>query len=109
MADKKLSLCIIVKNEAHQLGELLDQVKDAVDEIVIVDTGSEDSTIEVAKRYTPFVLSFPWRDDFSAARNFALDHAHGDHFLWLDADDRIPKESVKKLELLKGDSSFYST
>ena len=101
MADKKLSLCMIVKNEAHQLGELLDQVKDAVDEIIIVDTGSEDNTVEVARNYTPFVFSFPWQDDFSAARNFALDHAHGDYFLWLDADDRLPKNSVKKLELLK--------
>ena len=101
MADKKISLCMIVKNEAHQLGELLDQVKDAVDEIIIVDTGSEDNTVEIAKNYTPLVFSFPWQDDFSAARNFALDHAHGDYFLWLDADDRLPKESVKKLELLK--------
>jgi len=92
---------MIVKNEAHHLRELLDQVKDAVDEIVIVDTGSEDNTVEVARGYTPFVFSFPWRDDFSVARNFALDQAHGDYFLWLDADDRLPAESVKKLALLK--------
>ncbi|MEJ5300850.1 MAG: glycosyltransferase [Thermodesulforhabdaceae bacterium] len=101
MGDKKLSLCMIVKNEAHQLGELLNQVKDAVDEIIIVDTGSEDNTVEIANRYTPFVFSFPWKDDFALARNFALEHAHGDYFLWLDADDRLPEDSVKKLSLLK--------
>ncbi|MCX7858309.1 MAG: glycosyltransferase family 2 protein, partial [Deltaproteobacteria bacterium] len=101
MDKKTLSLCMIVKNEAHQLEELLRQVKEVVDEIVIVDTGSEDGTLEIAKHYTSLVFHFPWQNDFSAARNFALDRARGDYFLWLDADDRLPEESVKKIAALK--------
>lgn len=101
MVEKSLSVCMIVKNEAHQLEEILRQVKPVADEIVVVDTGSEDDTVKIAKRYTPFVFFFPWQNDFSLARNFALEKARGDYFLWLDADDRLPEESVKKISLLK--------
>lgn len=92
---------MIVKNEAHQLEEILQQVRAIADEIVIVDTGSEDNTVEVAKRYTTRVFFLPWQDDFSLARNFALQQARGNYFMWLDADDRIPQDSVKKIALLK--------
>lgn len=88
---------MIVRNEGLQLAECLGPVAKLFDEIVIVDTGSTDNTCEVAREFTPKVLSFPWCDDFSAARNESLRHATGDWVFWLDADDRISPDNVAKL------------
>lgn len=96
-----ISLCMIVKNEEDVLGRCLESVKDAVDEIIIVDTGSEDKTKDVAGRYTDQVYDFIWRDDFSAARNFALSKGHKNYLMWLDADDVISEENRQKLKELK--------
>ena len=96
-----LSLCMIVRDEEDVLGRCLDSVKDAVDEIIIIDTGSEDRTKETALKYTQNVYDFPWRDDFSAARNFALEHGTMDYLMWMDADDVLPAESRRKLIRLK--------
>ncbi len=97
-----ISLCMIVKNEEDTLARCLDSVKDAVDEIVIIDTGSTDATREIAARYTPIVESFDWIDDFSAARNASFDRASGDFLMWLDADDVLPPQELAKLIALKG-------
>ncbi len=99
-----VSLCMIVRNEEKMLPRCLDSAKDAVDEIVIVDTGSTDQTRSVALAYTPRVYNFPWIDDFAAARNFAFAQATQDYILWLDADDILPPESVGALLLLKAGS-----
>lgn len=99
-----LSLCMIVRDEEDVLGRCLDSVKDAADEIIIIDTGSEDRTKETALKYTQNVYDFPWRDDFSAARNFALEHGTMDYLMWMDADDVLPAESRRKLSRLQGDS-----
>ena len=96
-----ISLCMIVKDEEQVLARCLDSVKDCVDEIVIVDTGSTDGTRELAKRYTQKLFSFRWIEDFSAARNYALERATGDYLLWLDADDFLPPESAERLRQLK--------
>jgi tetratricopeptide (TPR) repeat protein len=93
-----VSLCMIVRNEAHQLAECLMPVADLFDEIVIVDTGSRDDTAEVARRFTPHVFHFEWCDDFSAARNESLRHASGQWIFWLDADDRLSSENVARLK-----------
>ena len=71
-----ISLCMIVKNEERILARCLDSVKDLVDEIVIVDTGSADATRRIAQTYTDRVYDFTWIDDFSAARNFAFSKAN---------------------------------
>ena len=68
----KLALCMIVRNEEDRLETCLESVKDAVDEMVIVDTGSTDRTKEIAARYTDKVFDFVWSDDFSAARNTTI-------------------------------------
>ena len=77
-----LSLAMIMKNEAEVIARCLDSVKDVVDEIVLVDTGSTDDTIEIAKRYTNKIYKFKWIDDFSAARNFSFEKCTGDFILW---------------------------
>ena len=82
-----VSLCMIVKNEEEVLGRCLDSAADLVDEIVIVDTGSTDRTKEIAARYTGKIFDFPWRNDFSAARNESFARASMDYCMWLDADD----------------------
>jgi len=96
-----ISLCMIVLNEEETLSRCLDCVKDIVDEIIIVDTGSTDKTKEIAKRYTKNVYSFKWVDDFSKARNFAFSKATKEYCMWLDADDVILPDDQKKLILLK--------
>jgi glycosyltransferase involved in cell wall biosynthesis len=95
-----VSLCMIVRNEAHQLADCLSPVADLFDDIVLVDTGSHDGTRQIAERFTPRVIDFPWCDDFSAARNEALRHARGEWIFWLDADDRVSPENVEKLRRL---------
>lgn len=88
-----ISLCMIVKNEEEVLARCLDSVKDIVDEIIIVDTGSTDKTISIAKEFTEHVYLFQWQDDFSLARNFSFSKATKDYILWLDADDVIDSEN----------------
>lgn len=83
----KISLCMIVRDEEAQLPQCLKSVQGIVDEMVIVDTGSGDRTIEVAKRFGARVYSFDWCDDFAAARNESLKHATGDWIWVLDADE----------------------
>lgn len=82
-----ISLCMIVRNEKNIIARCLDSVKGIPDEIVIIDTGSIDSTKEIVRQYTDLVIDFPWIDDFAAARNFAFSKANMDYILWLDADD----------------------
>lgn len=83
----KISACYIVKNEAENLAKSIKSLKNQVNEIVVVDTGSTDNTIAVARKLGANVYSFPWQDDFSKARNFALSKAKGDWLILLDADE----------------------
>ncbi len=94
----KLSLCMIVKNEEKYLRDCLESVKDVVNEMVIVDTGSTDRTIEIAKEYGAEIFHFEWINDFSAARNYSLSKCTGEWILYLDADERLNRESVRELK-----------
>ena len=93
-----LTLCMIVKNEERYLADCLDSVKDVADEIVVVDTGSSDSTIEIAQKYNANIYYFDWVNDFSAARNFALGKSTGEWILYLDADERLDEKSIPELK-----------
>ncbi len=96
----ELSLCMIVRNEEAVLGRCLDGIRDAVDEIVIVDTGSTDQTRDIALAYTNDVYDFTWVDDFAKARNYAFSKATKPYIMWLDADDVIAPESAARLKAL---------
>ncbi len=78
-----------VRDEAEHLSECLRSVDGMVDEMVIVDTGSEDNTPAIAKSMGASVFFFQWKDDFSAARNESLKYASGDWILVLDADEVV--------------------
>jgi glycosyltransferase involved in cell wall biosynthesis len=82
-----LSLALIVKNEARCLARCLHSVQGVVNEIVVVDTGSTDDTVRIARECQARVVDFVWEDDFAAARNFALAQTTGDWILVLDADE----------------------
>jgi hypothetical protein len=92
-----LSVCLIARNEEKSLPRALASVRGIADEVVVVDTGSTDRTVEIAKQSGAVVCHFPWCDDFSAARNCALDRAKGDWIFWLDADEELLPESFDEL------------
>ena len=89
---------MITKNEEAFLEQCLNSVKDIVDEIIIVDTGSTDKTKEIAKKFNAKVIDFKWVDDFSAARNESIRHATKDWVLVLDADEVIEKKDLIKIK-----------
>ncbi len=95
---KSLALCMIVKDEEACLGNCLSSVKDCFDEIIIVDTGSIDKTKEIAKKYTDKIFDYQWEYDFSKARNFSFDKSSSEYNMWLDADDILLDETVKKIK-----------
>ncbi|QGQ99765.1 glycosyltransferase [Paenibacillus psychroresistens] len=96
-----ISLCMIVKDEQDTLGRCLLSINEAVDEIIIVDTGSTDGTKEIARKWTNQIVNLEWTHDFSRARNRSHKEATMDYILWLDADDILLPEDLQKLLQLK--------
>ncbi len=97
----EISLCMIVKDEEAILERCLDSIAGLMDEIIIVDTGSADSTKEIAGKYTDNIYDFKWIDDFSAARNFSFSKATKDYIYAADADEVLDKENYKRFRELK--------
>ncbi len=99
----RISQCMIVKNEEKNIERALSWGREIMWEQIVVDTGSTDRTIEIAKDLGAKVYSFPWTDDFSAAKNHAIEIAKGDWICFLDADEYMMSEDARKLkELLDG-------
>ncbi|HMJ01658.1 MAG TPA: glycosyltransferase [Conexibacter sp.] len=108
----RLSLCMIVKDEEEMLPRCLAAAAPAVDEIVIVDTGSTDRTIEIARELGATVIEREWTGSFSDARNVSFDAATGDWLMFLDADEVLVEEDVERLRALRGQTwreAFYLT
>lgn len=92
----RLSVLTIAFNEEHNITHSLESVRWA-DEIIVVDSGSTDRTVELAKQYTDKVFTVSWQG-FGATKNFALQHATADWVLWLDADERVTEELAKEIQ-----------
>lgn len=97
--EPKIALSMIVKNEAIYIRKCLESVKGLVDEIVIVDTGSTDSTKAICYQYTNNIYDFKWNDNFSDARNFALSKVSKgcNWILRLDGDEVVPQQSIMQI------------
>jgi len=94
----KISACTIAKNEEKNIARSIESYKDYVDEIIIVDTGSTDDTVKIAEELGAKVIHFEWINDFSAAKNYAIDAASGDWILFLDADEWIKDNGGMKIQ-----------
>jgi len=92
-----ISLCLIARNEGENIGRCIESAGDFVDEIVVVDTGSADDTVEIARALGARVIEAEWKGDFSAARNVSLDHAGGEWIFFLDCDEELAPESGPEL------------
>ena len=97
-----LSLCMIVRDEEEMLPKCLAAAAPAVDEIIVVDTGSTDRTIEIAEKYGARVIEQAWTGSFSDARNASFDAATSDWIIYLDADEVLVEEDVRRLRALTG-------
>lgn len=93
----RLSVCLIAKDEEEHIGRCLTSIQPIASQIVVVDTGSKDRTVEIARQHGAEVYHFQWNDNFADARNAAHEHARGDWVLILDADEELPKPSHEKL------------
>jgi len=102
----KISLCLIARNEERLLAGCLESVQGVVDEIVLVDTGSTDRTMEIARSFGAKVFELPWANDFSAPRNLSLQKATGDWVLVLDADERLAPGAGDTLHALIAEATF---
>jgi tetratricopeptide (TPR) repeat protein len=105
-----LSLAMIVRDEEEMLPGCLEAVRGVVDELVVVDTGSTDRTMEIAESFGAKVVRFPWNGSFADARNVSLEHATGDWILYLDADEHLVPEDAPALRALLGKTwreAFY--
>ena len=108
----KLSLCMIVRDEEEMLPRSLRAAAPAVDEIVVVDTGSQDRTLEIARSFGAKIIERAWTGSFSEARNAGLDAASGDWIIYLDADEVLVSDDVEKLRALCGQTwreAFFLT
>ena len=96
----KIAACYIVKDEERNLEQSLCGLSTQVDELIVVDMGSQDRTIQIAQKYGARVYSFSWDDDFSKARNYALDRVTADWVVFIDADEYFiaPQEIQATLE-----------
>lgn len=93
----KISACYIVKNEEENLKTSLESLKQFVDEIIVVDTGSSDATVDVAKNFGAKIFYESWQNDFSTPRNIALNNASGDWIIFLDADEYFTSLTAKNI------------
>ncbi|MCB0320244.1 MAG: tetratricopeptide repeat protein [Bdellovibrionales bacterium] len=107
----KISLCMIAKNEEEYLEQALRSVQPIVDEIVLVDTGSTDRTMDIASSFGAKIIEDPWRDDFAASRNVSIAHATGDWILVLDADEAIDarQHALVKQLILRENACYLFT
>lgn len=106
MASPRISLCMIVRDEAEMLPACLESVQGVVDEVVVVDTGSTDATRSLAQGAGAKVVEQPWNDDFAAPRNRSIEESSGDWILVLDADERLTPAAGLALRRVVSQADF---
>ena len=92
---------MIVRDNESTIVDCLESIKDHVDEIIVVDTGSKDRTVELVSKYTDKIYYHEWENDFAKARNHSLDYATQDLILWLDSDDFVPVETRAAIDVIR--------
>ncbi len=102
----EISVCMIVKDEELVITRAIICAKQFADEIIIVDTGSSDRTIELAEMLGVSIFTFKWCDDFSKARNFSFSKATKDYIFWMDADDYITPENIEAILKVKDELMY---
>jgi glycosyltransferase involved in cell wall biosynthesis len=102
-----LSICIIARDEEANIERCLISAKKVADEIVVVDTGSKDRTVEIAAKYADVLVKHQWGFDFAEARNVSIEHASKDWILWLDADDEIHSGAIERIKYLAEGKEHY--
>src|SRR5665213_3668406 len=95
-----ISACLITKNEEKWLGECLEHLKPLVSEVIVVDTGSTDRTMDIAREKGARVSQIKWENDFSKARNISLEKASQRWILIIDPDERIAERDLLKIKTL---------
>lgn len=108
----QISICMMIKNEEKNLKRCLDSIKPLIQsdmaELIIVDTGSTDQSMEIAHHYTQKLYEHPWTGNFSEMRNVSISYASGEWIFILDADEEV--QNIQRLiEIFKGDLSKYNT
>jgi glycosyltransferase involved in cell wall biosynthesis len=96
-----ISLNMICRDNEGTIGAALESAKDIFDEIVVVDTGSVDGTLDIVKKYTDKIFHQAWEDDFSKPRNFAIEKSTCDRIFWMDSDDILPQATRMGIGILK--------
>ena len=105
---KSLAILILTKNEENNIVEVISNAKQCTDDVIIIDSGSTDKTIPLAKKYLAKVCYREWDGDFSAQRNFALAQTNADWVLYLDADERLMPDTVEEIKrILQSDDMSY--
>ncbi|MEM5687393.1 glycosyltransferase family 2 protein [Bacillus cereus] len=103
-----ISACLIVKNEEDMLRKCLESLQPVVDEIIIVDTGSTDSTKQISKEFTEKVFDYKWTNDFAEARNFAATKAESEWIIAIDADECVDPDNFREaLQIIKNQMGKY--
>jgi len=104
--EPEISVCMIVKNEEEMLPRCLESVRDIADELIVVDTGSTDKTVEIAESFGAKVYHHPWKNSFSEARNHTLKYATKEWVFSIDADEELEREDIPKILLAKWQKEY---
>ncbi|MFH1428959.1 MAG: glycosyltransferase [Candidatus Margulisiibacteriota bacterium] len=102
-----LSVCMIVKDGERFLPHTLPALVEGADEVILIDTGSTDDTVELAEHYGAKVFHYKWHNDFAAARNESLKHATCDWIIWVDADEHLKVKDLQKLKKFLSESKEF--
>jgi hypothetical protein len=105
-----LSVCLLTRNEEHNMARVLRSVEGLADQVIVADTGSIDRTVALAREHGALIKQFDWSEDFAAGRNFALGQATGDWILWLNPDEELLPDSqaVVRQCLERADALAYA-